>query len=199
MAPAVPKMATPEEGATYFGLGDGLTSTWARDDQVSEVHAMTTGVGVRDGVALDVVARENGLVVDARTRTLEVTDEALLLTRALDCLRDCESFEPPVVLARWPLSLGAVAESSVVVTRTGSSPGTVDEVHRTTVGDPIDVEVPAGLFTGQPIVWTRTRDDVTTSARLVVVPNVGIVVIEDFDAHQLALVRTQTRGAVGSP
>ena len=181
---ACPPKADPRiAGALSLGLYDGAEFTYIGPGGLEEVHAYTRNTDDEERYVYERVARRSGFVVDDATFTLEVTDSTLDIIRYYDCLTLCGELSEPVTLFPWPLDPGDISESTVTVSlaRNGEDEGTREERHRVTVGEEVEVELPAGTFTGHDVLWTRTIDEQTETASLFFIPDVGFGSVEAFD------------------
>lgn len=181
--------------AAYFNLPDEGTFTYASEAGLTETHAYARQEGEEgeeERFIYERTARRGGFLQDDATVTFEATeDRQLLITRYYDCVTRCgELATPIVVFDTWPIEGGGAAETTTIVsfTRNGDPDGERTEAHRFAIGDEASVTTPAGTFESAfAVVWTRTIDGESASANLVVSPQNGFVVIEDFTGQRFEL------------
>lgn len=189
-----PEGPTADHGAAYLGLVPGTTLTYDAGPGLTESHELRdSGVLFAGGLAIDVVARQNGFAEDARTLTLGVDLAQVSIVRFFDCLARCGQPDQPIAFLNWPLVAGDVVAGEATVTETTGTATTVHrESHRTTVGAPQSVTVGAGTFDAFPVSWQRTTEqpsgaESAESAALWFVPDVGLVKHQAFDGTTLSL------------
>lgn len=190
-----PDGVTPDDGAAYLGLTSGTTFTYAISDGLNETHEMkNSGVLFAGGLAVDVLAKQNGFANDERTMSLGVDVEGVSLLRFFDCIARCGSLSEPIPFLKWPLEEGQNTQGEAVVTLTdGADTTTQTERHSTTVSGPVSVSVPAGDYDDAFLIaWTRTviatdGSEESQTAQLHWVPNLGVVKQQSFDNTNLEL------------
>ncbi len=192
--PAPPDAPGAEDGAAYLGLVPGKTLTYAAGPGLTEAHALRdSGVLYGGGLAVDVVATQNGFAEAARTLTWGVDVAQVSILRFFDCLSRCGQPDQPIAFLNWPLTAGDVVEGNAAITETDGDQSSVRiETHRTTVGAVQSVTVGAGTFDAFAISWQRTTEtpdgnETSESAALWFVPDVGVVKHETFDGTTLEL------------
>jgi hypothetical protein len=190
-APAEEPEPTAEDGAVYFGFGDGVTLVYERSDGQEEEHTYTLQTDA-DTRTYQVVARAGGFVMGPRSGTLEVTATDLFQNRFNDCVTTCGVANPAVHLFSWPVKERSRKETTTTIqwSENGVDGDAVDETHAFQVGETVEISVPAGDFNGFEVNWTATQDGNSMSARWVVVPGVGVVHHETFDGLTLELKET---------
>jgi hypothetical protein len=175
-----PGITYVEQTEQYFALVDGRTLTFEATGGLAETHEYT----LRDDEEriFDRVVRRSGFIDDDTTLSFQPTDRALQIVRMHDCLTLCGELSEPIEIAERPLDPGAskTTDVTVEVTRNGVSEGTRTESHVFQVGEEEEITVPHGTFTAHTIVWSRTVDDVASSASLVFAPEEGFIVVESF-------------------
>jgi hypothetical protein len=183
-----------EEGAAYLGLEEGTTFSYAISDGLSETHEIKKSGVLFEGVAVDVVAKQNGFANDERTLSLGVDVEGVSILRFFDCIARCGALDAPIPFLQWPLEEGQTTKGEAVVTVTeGDASVSHTEKHSTTVSGPLSITVPAGTFDDAFLIsWTRTTVDVdgaevSDSALLHWVPELGVVKQASFDDTNLEL------------
>jgi hypothetical protein len=181
--------------AQYFNLPDEGTFTYASEAGLSETHDYAredNDEGEDNRFAYQRTARRGGFLQDDATVLFEVNDDRqLIITRYFDCVTRCGELSTPVVVFdTWPLEGGTAAETTTLVTltRNGDPDGERTEEHRFAIGDEEAITTPAGTFeSAYTVVWTRTIEDESSSASLVVSPFNGFIVIEDFSGQRFEL------------
>jgi hypothetical protein len=191
---APPDAPTAEAGAAELGLVPGTTLNYDAGPGLTEAHALRdSGFLFSGGLAVDVLATQNGFARDERTLTFGIDVAQVSLVRFFDCLRRCGQPDRPIAFLNWPLADGEVVEGSATVTETTDGVSVLHiETHRTTVGAAVAVTVGAGTFEAFPIVWQRIIErpdgsENSESAALWIAPGTGIVKHETFDGTTLAL------------
>jgi hypothetical protein len=191
---APPDVVTADDGAAYLGLVAGSTLTYSAGAGVTETHEVKqSDVLFGGGLAVDVLAKQNGFANDERTLTFGVDVAQVSIVRFFDCLAHCAQPDQPIAFLNWPLNEGDVVTGEAVVTEARGAETTArNERHTTTVGASQSITVAEGTYDAFPITWQRTTtDDVgnatTDSAVLYVAPDVGIVKHEAFDGTTLEL------------
>lgn len=190
-----PDLPTAEDGAIALGLQPGQTLTYQHSSGSTETHEFSdSDVLFGGGLAVDLQARQNGFAENDRTLSFGIDLEQASLVRFYDCLQDCLSPDQPIPFIGWPLTAGARVEGEATVQgREGGVDVVRTERHSTTVGDAVDVTVPAGTFSAFPVTWSRTRTDpatgesTTDQALLQWAPDVGVIKHETFDGDVLEL------------
>lgn len=190
-----PSGPTAADGARYLGLDEGTIFTYAISDGLSETHEVKTSGVLFDGVAVDVLAKQNGFANDERTLTLGVDVAGVSILRFFDCLARCGSLDAPIPFLQWPLEEGQSTSGEAVVTLTaGATTTTQTERHSTTVSGPTSISVPAGDYDDAFLIaWTRTTIDPVAgteeseTAQLHWVPGLGVVKQQSFDNTVLEL------------
>lgn len=195
VACAPPAGPTAADGAAHLGLETGTTFSYLTGDGVTtETHEVRASGVLFDGVAVDMVAKQNGFAKDERTITFGVDVAQASILRFQDCIARCISPSAPIPFLNWPLSEGNSVEGDVDVTvKNGDSETARKEHHTTTVGPPESVTVRAGTFDDAFLIsWTRTitNPDQSTESELNVlrwVPDLGIVKWDAPDGTVLEL------------
>ncbi len=112
-----------------------------------------------------------------------------LLSRG-DCLPRCGDYDPPVVIAHYPLDSGDRVEtdSTLHMHDTNNGDSDISERHVYVVGSEGNMDTPAGSFKVFEIAWQRFVDGGDMqSATIYISPDHGIVGMERFDAASLRL------------
>ncbi len=191
-APAGP---TAQDGALHTGLVSGTTFTYSIGNGLSETHEVKdSGFLFGGGLAVDVLAKQNGFVQDERTLTFGIDIEQVSIVRLFDCIARCGTLDAPIPFLSWPLEEGQTTEGEAVVS-VSEADGTSTlhrERHSTTVSGPKEVTVAAGTFDAFLISWSRTStapdgEETIESALLRLAPNVGVVQQDAFDGTALEL------------
>ena len=114
--------------------------------------------------------------------------ELRLLGRG-DCLPHCGDYDPPVVIAHYPLkSSDRVETESVLHMEDNGSSSDITERHVYIVGGEGKLDTPAGSFDVFEIAWQRFVDGGDMqSATIYLSPDRGIVGMERFDGASLRL------------
>lgn len=173
LACAPPAQPGPEDGAAYLGIAAGQTFRYDAGGNVSETHELkASSVLVEGKLVFDLVARQNGFVVDERSLTLAVGPEDVQIVRFADCITVCGQPAEPIPFLALPLDDGQQSEIEVEVARTrnGTDEGSVTEKHVFITSGVADVTVPAGTFQAHTVSWTRTREGQSDSAVLRIAP-----------------------------
>ena len=185
---------TAAEGAAHLGLESGTTFSYIAGESVTETHEVKTSGVLFDGVAVDVLAKQNGFAKDERTITFGVDVAQASILRFQDCIARCAQPSAPIPFLNWPLTEGDSVEGDVDVTVSdGDSEVVRRERHTTTVGPPESVTVRAGTFDDAFLIsWTRTITNVDESTEsesnvLRWVPDLGIVKWDAPDGTVLEL------------
>ena len=106
-----------------------------------------------------------------------------------DCLPRCGTYDPPVVIAHYPLKSGdrIETESTLSISDNGSSTD-VQERHVYVVGSKGNLDTPAGSYQVFEIAWQRFVDGgAMQSATIYLSPEHGLVGMERFDGSSLRL------------
>jgi len=106
-----------------------------------------------------------------------------------DCLPRCGDYDPPVVIAHYPLkSSDRVETESVLHMKDNGASSDISERHVYIVGSEGNLDTPAGSFKVFEIAWQRFVDGGDMqSATIYLSPELGIVGMERFDAASLRL------------
>ncbi len=129
-----PDVITAQDGAAYLGLVSGTALTYGVSEGLTETHTIQDSGVLFDGVAIDVIARQNGFANDERTLTLGVDVEQVSILRFQDCIARCGALDQPIAFLQWPLKNAQSTSGEAVVTRTGfDDDGVRTERHSTTV------------------------------------------------------------------
>lgn len=106
-----------------------------------------------------------------------------------DCLPRCGDYDPPVVIAHYPLAGGDRIEttSTLNMMENGNS-SQIKERHVFVVGGEGKLDTPAGSYPVFEIAWQRFIDDgEMSSATLYLSPDLGPVGVDRFDGASLRL------------
>ncbi|MCP4500607.1 MAG: hypothetical protein GY822_11665 [Deltaproteobacteria bacterium] len=180
---------TALEGAAYFGLSDGAEHSYIRSNGLTEIHSYERVSETEEEEVFERIARSGGFIVDDRTLTLEATADGLYITRLHDCVTLCGELSKDLLLFNWPIDDNVTLEQSidVTVTRNNVDEGAHTEDHRVVIGSEEERSINGTTYLGFDALWTRTIDDDVQSARLFVVPEVGIASLEGFDGVTLEI------------
>jgi hypothetical protein len=191
---APPAAVTADDGAAYLGLVAGTTHTYSAGAGLTETHEVQrSDVLFGGGLAVDVLAKQNGFATDERTQTFGIDVAQVSIVRFFDCLAVCAQPDQPIALLNWPLQTGDVVTGEAVVSELRDGTTTArNERHTTTVGAERSLTVGDEAYDVFAVTWQRTVADeagaeTTDSAVLYVAPGVGVVKHETFDGTTLEL------------
>jgi len=184
-----PLVPTAEDTAAYLGLVDGKTFTYAGSN-VTETHEIKkSSLVAPDTLTFDIIAKQNGFIVDDRTLTLELSVDAVRLARFFDCVTRCGQPSTKIDVFEIPLDGGNQKQTDVEValTENGADAGTAQERHTFLVNNAAPVTVAGEELEGFLVSWTRVRDDDTETSLFTIVEDRGIVKWTGFDGTEIAL------------
>jgi hypothetical protein len=181
---------TAADVAAYFGLKDGTERVYVNEQGLEETHALQRSAVHGDREIYQRLARRSGFVHDESTFQLEASVErGLEITRFLDCVTRCGELSAPIAFLPWPLLGGESLQSEVELRLevNGEEQEPRDERHSLQVGTLEERTVPAGIFEGYRVLWTRTAGEDVRTLELFVAPDEGLVVTEGVDGVRFEL------------
>lgn len=190
------------EVAAAFGLVDGREMDYevSSGSATSEEHIWQRSSSYADRMVFTRTENNQGFqrMDDDNTAAvynLEATwsdDErqgALQMLSRGDCLPRCGDYDPPVVIAHYPLqSSERIETDSTLHMSDNGTTRDIQERHVYIVGSEGNLDTPAGSFKVFEIAWQRFVDGGDMqSATIYLSPDHGIVGMERFDTASLRL------------
>lgn len=187
---------TPEEVAVSFGLSDGRVLHYdvTNASASTEDHSYRKSSSYLERLVYTRTEQNQGFVRMDDDGTpavvdIEVTALGIQILARGDCLPRCGEYDPPVLMAAYPLVAGARHEttSTFTVSENGNT-STRSERHVFIVGSEGNLSTPAGEHAVTEIGWQRFVDGGSMeAASLYLVPEKGLVGIDRFDGASLRL------------
>lgn len=181
-----PDVPTPEDAAAYLGLSAGSLVEFDAAGANASLEVKQSSLLRDDALVFDLIAKEQGFVVDDRTFSIAVGVEETSIVRFFDCIQRCGTPAADIPFVTVPLDSGDSAETDVNVTVVvNGEESEAEEKHTILVSGEEDIAVPAGNFTGFKVSWTRAREGDRQNSLLTIAPDVGIVAWQTFDGKEL--------------